>query len=57
MLVAIDAVGIRMGGGARLLGEFLRWLPAVRPEWEWLVFPLPRHWPNPIQETADGDRG
>jgi len=43
MLVAIDAVGIRMGGGATLLAEFLRSLPEVRPEWEWLVFLLPRN--------------
>jgi hypothetical protein len=42
MLVAIDAVGIRMGGGARLLLDFLEWLPKVRPEWEWVVYLLPR---------------
>jgi glycosyltransferase involved in cell wall biosynthesis len=42
MVVAIDAVGIRMGGGARLLLDFLEWLPRVRPEWEWVVYLLPR---------------
>jgi glycosyltransferase involved in cell wall biosynthesis len=42
MLVAIDAVGIRMGGGAKLLIDFLEWLPRVRPEWEWVVYLLPR---------------
>ena len=42
MLVAVDAVCIRMGGGARLLLDFLEWLPKVRPEWEWAVYLLPR---------------
>ena len=41
MRIAIDAVGIRMGGGATLLLEFLRWLPSVRPNWNWIVYVLP----------------
>ena len=41
MRIAIDAVGIRMGGGATLLLEFLRWLPTVRPNWKWVVYVLP----------------
>lgn len=42
MRVAIDAVGIRSGGGAVLLLNFLRWLPIVRPNWRFHVFLLPR---------------
>lgn len=42
MLVVIDAVGIRMGGGAKLLLDYVEWLPKVRPEWEWVVYLLPR---------------
>ncbi len=42
MRVAVDAVGIRGHGGAAVLGELLRWLPAVRPDWEWHVFLLDR---------------
>jgi len=36
--VAIDAVGIRGHGGAAVLSELLRWLPQVRPDWNWHVF-------------------
>ncbi len=42
MLVAIDAVGIRVGGGKTLLRQFLVSLPAARPQWDWQVFLLPR---------------
>lgn len=31
-----------MGGGASLLRDLLAALPLVRPQWEWLVFLLPR---------------
>ncbi|HZL56306.1 MAG TPA: glycosyltransferase [Bryobacteraceae bacterium] len=50
MRVAIDAVGIRAGGGEALLRDFLRWLPIARPEWEWKVYMLPardRFLPDP----------
>jgi glycosyltransferase involved in cell wall biosynthesis len=40
--VAIDAVGIRDGGGAAILEELLYWLPRVRPDWRWDVFLLDR---------------
>lgn len=42
MKVAIDAVGIRDGGGAAILEELLYWLPRVRPDWQWHVFLLDR---------------
>lgn len=42
MRVTVDAVGIRMGGGASLLNQFLQWLPEVRPDWEWQAYVLPR---------------
>lgn len=32
-----------MGGGAGLLIDLLEWLPVVRPDWEWVVYLLPRH--------------
>ncbi len=38
MLIAIDAVGIREGGGAAVLAELLHWLPRARPDWRWHVF-------------------
>ena len=41
MKIAIDAVGIRFGGGAAVLEEMLQWLPIVRPTWTWHVFVLP----------------
>jgi glycosyltransferase involved in cell wall biosynthesis len=40
--VAIDAIGIRDGGGAAILEELLVWLPRVRPAWRWHVFLLDR---------------
>ncbi|MEI7831929.1 MAG: glycosyltransferase [bacterium] len=42
MLVAIDAIGIRGHGGAAVLVELLRWLPRVRPGWQFHVFLLER---------------
>lgn len=41
MNVAIDAVGIRMGGGARVLCDLIELLPEYRPEWNWAVYVLP----------------
>jgi len=38
MKVAVDAVGIRGHGGAAVLSELVRWLPQVRPDWNWHVF-------------------
>jgi len=43
MFVAIDAVGIRSGGGPAVLCELLHWLPVVRPDWTFHVFVLPRN--------------
>jgi len=43
MLVAIDAIGIRGHGGAAVLVELLRWLPRVRPGWQFHVFLLERY--------------
>jgi glycosyltransferase involved in cell wall biosynthesis len=42
MRVTIDAVGIREGGGASILTELLRWLPIIRPQWQWDVYLLDR---------------
>ncbi|MBS1875391.1 MAG: glycosyltransferase family 4 protein [Acidobacteria bacterium] len=42
LLVCVDGVGIRSGGGAVLLRQLLRWLPIVRPGWRFHVFLLPR---------------
>lgn len=63
--IAIDAVGIRSRGGATVLREFLRWLPAVRPEFTWTVYLLPpamREFADPephprrtIEHVARGD--
>jgi glycosyltransferase involved in cell wall biosynthesis len=50
MRIAIDAVGIRMGGGAVLLEQLLAGLPPCLPEAEWRVFVLPgeqRFWSEP----------
>src|ERR1043165_6961026 len=43
VLVALDAIGIREGGGAAVLAELLHWLPRVRPDWHWHVFLFDRH--------------
>ena len=65
MKVAIDAVGIRSHGGASVLLEWLRWLPVVRPDWQWHVFLLKRRFrqfenPPPdqrvfVEETSHGN--
>ena len=53
MRVAFDAVGIREGGGAALLGELIRWLPKVRRDWEWDLYLLDR--PNRDFDDPAGD--
>lgn len=42
-LICIDAVGIRGHGAAAVLSELLRWLPQVRPNWQWHVFLFERN--------------
>lgn len=39
--IAVDAVGIRMGGGARVLCDLMEVLPQYRPSWKWHVYVLP----------------
>jgi glycosyltransferase involved in cell wall biosynthesis/ubiquinone/menaquinone biosynthesis C-methylase UbiE len=42
VVIGIDAVGIRMGGGARILCDLIELLPAYNPEWRWQIYVLPR---------------
>jgi glycosyltransferase involved in cell wall biosynthesis len=41
LFIAIDAIGIRSGGGAIILKEILRWTAIRRPSWKIHVFTFP----------------
>ncbi len=58
MRIAIDAVGIRMGGGVVLLEQLLAGLPPCLPQAEWHVFILPGVLPGdaPCWREASGCR-